>query len=551
MEKKFRNPTLLIGVAMLLLVTGGFLTVLQVGVSSRQGAGIRHGFNFRGGEKKEPSYFDDLERGSDVIKSRTSAFFDDIFGGGSAGAPGQDSYASAAGGGGGYRGYSADEIAGKYAPGDDAFEKYYQDNYGSGSPAYSPSSSYGGGDAGTFYGGGGGGGSSQDIPRGGAASGGKADAAAGEAGESAPEAGSGPAARAGGLAGDSAAPKLHASLPSKGDPASAGAGGAGSGPGGYEGPAFDGGGAGKGAGGKGGGLDAFKGGGAAKGLDGALEGERTGGAGSYGAQMSKSASAVASGGSGGGAGGGAVPAASKAENASSSGGTSSSSSGSSSSSSGPASSSSGSSYSRSSADYGDPVYYGGSGYGGSGAPKAAAADDALLKSVVTERLNGAEEKYVTPEEAQAGVDKALLAAGASPTDTVAKGADEKKPQPDPDSFPALTEARKEELKKEVHVLLRRVETDYGAMKDIQFYSCATYPEICKAHGLTENFLTMTTGNGASITLGVKYVRNRWRTYTLNFKDPSGAQPAPSGKPGAISTGVYGDDGGDEDDEEEE
>lgn len=539
MEKKFRNPALLIAVAMLMLVTGGFLTVLQVGISARRGSGIQHGFSFRAGEAKaEPSYFDDLERGSDIIKSRTSEFFGDIFGGGSDPAAPGGTYASAAGGG-RYRGYSADEIAGKYAPGDDAFEKYYQENYGSGGASYSPSSSYGG-DVGTFYGGGGGGGSSQDVPRGDqSASGGKAGAPDEGGGEGAPEGEARPAAGIAGLAGDSAAPKLYASLPSKGagkgGSALSGSGG-GSGPGDNSGPSFDGGaGAGKGSG-KAGGLDAFRGGGAAKNLDGGLEGERTGGAASYGSQMSKNAGGVASGGSGGGGGGGAVPEASKAENASSSGGSSSSSSS-------PASSSGGSSrssgYSR---DDTDSTYYG----GGAGQPQTRAADDNLLKAVVTERLNGAEDKYVTPEEAGEGVDKALLAAGASPQDSLAKSGDGKKPQPDPESFAAVTDTRREELKKEVHVLLKRVETDYGAMKDIQFYSCSAYPEICKAHGLTENFLTMTTGSGATITLGVKYVRKRWRTYTLDFKDPSGAKPAASGRPGEISTGVYGD----EEEEEE-
>ncbi|MHB0994968.1 MAG: hypothetical protein ACYC2I_01220 [Elusimicrobiales bacterium] len=532
MERKFRNPTLLIAVAMLMLVSGGFLTVLQVGMDARRNSGIRHGFSFRDGApaaQGKSSYLDDLERGSDIIKAKTSDLFADIFGGSSAPAPAQD-YASAAGGN-RYRGYSADEIAGKYAPGDDAFEKYYQENYGSGGASYSPSSSFGG-EAGTFYGGGGGGGSSQDTPRGdAAASGGKSGVAAEEAAEGAPDGAAQPAAKAAGLSGDSAAPKLYASLPSK----SAGKGGAalsGSGggarPGDHSGPSFDGGsGAAKGSG-KAGGLDAFRGGGAAKNLDGGLEGERTGGAANYGSQMSKNAGGVAAGGSGGGA-GGSVPQASKAENVASAGGSSSASSPSSSSSSSPGGSSGASGYS---GDDAESTFYG----GGPVQPQGKAADDNLLKSVVTERLNGAEDKYVTPEEASVGVDKALLAAGATPPDTVTKGADETKPQPDPDSFAALTETRKEELKKEVHVLLKRVETDYGAMNDIQFYSCAAYPEICTAHGITENFLTMKTASGATITLGVKYVRKRWRTYTLDFKDPSGA------KPGSISTGVYGDDG---------
>lgn len=536
MEKKFRNPTLLIAVAMLMLVTGGFLAVLQVGMDARRSAGIRHGFSFRGGGEAPPgksSYLDDLERGSDIIKAKTSGLFADIFGGGSQPAPGRENYASA--GGGRYRGYSADEIAGKYAPGDDAFEKYYQENYGSGGSSYSPSSSYGG-DPGTFYGGGGGGGgSSQDVQRGGSeASGGQAGAPDEDAGGGAAAGAALPGEKTAGLAGDAAAPKLYASLPAKGAakaaPALSGPGGGGSGAGDYSGPSFSGGPAPDKGSGKAGGLDAFKGSGAAKNLDGGLEGERTGGAASYGSQMSKNAGGVAAGGSGGGGGGGSVPAASKAENAASSGGGPSASS--------PASSSGGTPASSDNSGDGSEDTY----YGAAVTPRNRASDYNLLKSVVTERLNGAEDKYVTPEEAGEGVDKALLAAGASPQDTLAKGAGETKPPPDPDSFSALNANRREELKKEVHVLLKRVETDYGAMKDIQFHSCAAYPEICKTHGITENFLTMTTGNGATITLGVKYVRKRWRTYTLDFKDPSGAQPAPSGKPGAISTGVYGDDG---------
>jgi hypothetical protein len=550
MEKKRGNPGILIAVAMLMLVTGGFFTVLQVGMDARRGTGIQGGFGYRGGPgekaQAESSYIDDLKRGSDVIKTRASDLFGDIFGGGSQ-AP-QGEYASANGGR--YRGYSADEIAGKYAPEDDAFEKYYKENYGSGSSDYSASSSYGG-DAGTFYGGGGGGGSYQEIARGGDASGGGKTAAAGEAGEETPAASGqgGPQGASHDLAADKPSKQLYASLPTKGAdraygglPGPGGSGG-GSGDGG---PSFDGGGSGQGKqGGKTGGLDAFRGGGQAKDLDGALEGGRNSGAASYGANMSKNAAGVAAGGSAGagGSGGGAVPKASEAEKVSSAGGG-----GSSSSSSSPSSSSGDSKTSLFNRFSGDDdaggVYYG----GGNTAPQTKADDDALLKAVVTERLNGAEDRYVTPEEAQQGVDKTLLAAGASPHDALTKSSEDKKPEPDPDSFGALTDKRKEELKKEVHVLLKRVETDYGTMKDIQFYGCSAYPDICKAHGLTENFLTMTTGTGATITLGVKYVNKRWRTYTLDFKDPSGAKPAASGKPGAIQTGVYY---GDEEDEEEE
>lgn len=513
MPRDIQKPALLVGLAMVLLLTGGFFTVLSVGMSARQNKGISYGFSFRGAALAASTYAEDLERGSKIVKSRSAALFDEYFGSGSIAYPPEENYASSRGAYG-----PGSEVEGQYSPEESAFDKYYQDNYGSGSSEYSPSSSYGGGSGIGSFAGSGGGGSSQDMPR--AAAGaektpvGGETAGAGE--EEAPAGESGRDARAAVLAGGlSPAPKMYASLPSKGAdrvnsvlPSGGGA------------PAeFDGGSRTAAPAGKGRGLDAFSGGGAAKNLDGADEGSRTGAQGSYNAKMGGGAAATAAASS---SSGGGTPSASGPEAvAGGSGGSSGSSSASSSPSAAP---SLGRDYSEPDSSSGDQKSY--TAFG-----DQPAEEGDLLKSVVVDRRNGAEDKYVSESEAAVEIDEALLKPGAAAGDAPrsATGTGEKKalaaaePDPDPEDFSALTEARRLEIRKKIHVILKRVERRYGAMADIEYVPCTATAavETCEKHGLTRNFITMTTGRGATLALAVKYVRNRWRPYTIGFKPPPG------------------------------
>lgn len=508
---------------MLLLLTGGFFTVLSVGMSARKNKGLEYGFSFRGAALAASTYAEDLERGSKIVKSRSAALFDEYFGSGSIAYPPEENYASSRGASSPYG-----EVEGQYSPEESAFDKYYQDNYGSGSSDYAPSSSYGGGGGVGSFAGSGGGGSSQDTPR--AAAGGEKTAAGGEtagAGEDeAPAGESGRGVQAAALAGGlSPAPKLYASLPSKGaDRANSGLPAGGGAPaefGGGSKPAST-------AGGRG--LDAFSGGGAAKNLDGADEGSRTGAQGSYNAKMGGGAAATAAASS---ASGGGTPSASGPEAvAGGSGGSSGSSSSSSSPSAAP---SGGRSYSEpDSSSGGDQKSY--TAFG-----DQPAEEGDLLKSVVVDRRNGAEVKYVSDSEAAAELDEALLKPGAAAGDAPrpAAGTGEKKalaaddPDPDPENFDALPEKRRLEIKKKIHVMLKRVERRYGAMVDIEYVPCTATAavETCEKHGLTRNFITMTTGRGATLALAVKYVRNRWRPYTIGFTPPPG-EAGQQNQPGA-------------------
>ena len=495
MKRDPSKPALMVGLALLLLVTGGFFTVLHVGMSARQNKGMSSGFSFRGAAQTAATYLEDLERGSKIVKSRSAAIFDEYFGSGSVAYPAAGGYASA-----GDEAWRGSDVAGEYAPEGDAFEKYYQDNYGSGSSDYSPSSPYGGAGVGSFAGGGGTG-TSQETSLAAAAPGEKKAAAGGvEAAAAAPLAAGGRAAQAlaavgGGLA---AAPKLYASLPSKGaDRAYAGLPASGSAPDEFAGTSKtsalrD----------KGSGLDAFKGGAAAKNLDGADEGSRSGAQSSYNAKMSGGAAAAAA----GGGGGAAAPAASAAENVS----------GGAAAGAPAATASAGGDVSSGEAAVTDnPSFYGGN-------------DDSkpFLENVVVEKRNGKDANYVTEDEARAKLDEGQLKSGTAAEEEAPKekhfGGDrasqEARP-PDPEKFEELTLDRKLELKKRIHVFLKRVERRYGEMDDIFYTPCGAGDELCSEHGLTEGYLTLETSESAELHLGLKYINERWRRYTVGFNLP--------------------------------
>jgi len=99
--------------------------------------------------------------------------------------------------------------------------------------------------------------------------------------------------------------------------------------------------------------------------------------------------------------------------------------------------------------------------------------------------------------------------------------EEKEPEvkPDPEKFSKLSTARKKELKTNVHGFLKRVENRYGTMSEIFFTPCSQAKELCGDHGLTEGYLTMRTSDGAKLILGLKYIKAKWRPYTVSFGTP--------------------------------
>ena len=65
------------------------------------------------------------------------------------------------------------------------------------------------------------------------------------------------------------------------------------------------------------------------------------------------------------------------------------------------------------------------------------------------------------------------------------------------------------------------------MQDINYSSCGANPDVCQAHGLTANYLTMKTAKGATLVMGVKYVAGKWRRYTIDFKSPASSADLPA------------------------
>jgi hypothetical protein len=166
---------------------------------------------------------------------------------------------------------------------------------------------------------------------------------------------------------------------------------------------------------------------------------------------------------------------------------------------------------------------------------AAPENQSFLKTVVLERSKGAEVKYVTEEDAAGELDESLLKSGAALTEApaekdflAARSAPDRKARAkaDPEQFSALSSERRKELKKEIHVFLKRIERRYGAMEDIVYTSCGAGRELCAEHGLTEGYLTMKTRTGAKLLLGLKYVDKKWRPYTVGFTLPASARPRP-------------------------
>lgn len=520
MERDKKNPMLVLALALLLMVAGSLLALLHVGMSARGANQIHYSFNARGAAMAASAYAADVGRGAAIAKARTAQVFDDFFGGSADTADAQTASAgSYSPGAGQQEGSDSQE---DYTPDSDAFTKYYEKHYGKGADSantgWNEGSSFGGGG----FGGGGGGESAtsqsaNEPQRETAAAKPASEApsqeqttkdtpaasfpASGGAAYSSPKSSFPQAKASGGSALSSPPPPLFQGQ----DNAAGGSAGA------------------KGM--KTGGLDGFNNKAGAANLDGGLERASAGAKSDYGSKMSGGAAATAAAGAaaGGGGGGAASPVDASKDGKGAAGGKD-------------AAKDAGSS---------SPVFGWWSRTGDDDAPAGtptaaakktaaakttAAADPELIKAIVTERRNGAEAKYLTEEDEKAAPEETLLKSGAV---ALAAPADEKalkEPEPDPEDFSKLSADRKTELKKEIHSFLKRVENKYGKMTDIEYTACKETPDFCKEHGLERSYLTMTTANKARLVMGVKYVKDRWRRYTVDFKKPAGTAVTPAPKP---------------------
>ena len=525
MEGKFIKPVHLVAFGMFIMTLGGFFTLMYVGISARRADQIQHGFAFRGAPAPEKSSFaGDFKRGGAIVASQARSFAGGLF-------SRQDNRPAARG---------ACTASAKRAsiydeerngePGErDPFEDFYEKNYGRGAGAsYSAPAASWGGSASSWSGPGGSStaGRTEDSPA--ERSGDSApDTAAAEREEEGSGGGDAPGSPVfGGPLGRGDSPKqLHASLPQGAGPwqgleRPGELSGGGLSPSGVKGE-------------KGGTLSGMPGRKDPGSLDGAGESARSGSQGSYNSKMSGGAAAAAA--------PGAVPDASKPKEVSADAGDSGGGSG-------------------GSSGGGSGGSSGGSSGGADGAaedkaddkagdkPKAgeteeessdrsylfagAGEDQAFLKTVALERSKGAEVKYVTEEDAAGELDESLLKSGAAVTEAPAEkdfpGArsapDRARAKTDPEKFSALSAERKKELKREIHIFLKRIERRYGALDDIVYTSCGAGREICAEHGLTEGYITMKTKRGAKLLLGLKYVDKKWRPYTVGFTLPAAPRP---------------------------
>jgi len=531
MENNTKKPGALLALGLAVFFSCSFLLIVHIGVSGRAVQGMSYGFGSRSAPvpaavpAPSAGYLSDFKKGAEIIERKSGAFYDSLFGGSAAAAtaPGDEVASQRVPDGGDYSGGDADG---------DAFEKYYKKNYG--------------GDNGR--GAGAAGGSWADMGGGGSASSGGGDGLSGTyaqrssgkeqqktAGEEASSSGAaepGPVPGAGskGEAVDgksSADGKLYASLPGKspedgridlgGQPGAS--------------PEY-----GSRAPHKGGGLSSMPGQKSAVALDGVDEGMKAGSQSNYNSKMSGGAAAAAAAGSAGAAAPAAsAPAEVAAGGASAAGGGDSSSSGGASAKGGETDAKTGDKDAKTapaakgkrerSYQYVAPV-----------------EEDDLFASVVADRRNGKEMKYITEEEAAGVPEEGQLKAGAIAEDEEDEDAFNKDaanrdarvkekdaPVPDPVNLKDLSAKRKKHLRKNIHAFLKRVENkrEYGKMSDISRTSCVTTPDICKAYGVSGSYLTMTTVKGAKLVIGLKYVDNKWRRYTMEFKAPPAVVKPPA------------------------
>ncbi len=155
-----------------------------------------------------------------------------------------------------------------------------------------------------------------------------------------------------------------------------------------------------------------------------------------------------------------------------------------------------------------------------------AASTDMLTTIAIEKRNGTGAKYLAGY-AQEATTKPLLAELSH--EAVAEDASNNpdsympllSPPPaadpaDPAELDSLSQIRVAEVKTEIHIFLARVETAYGQMTDIEQTDCADTPEVCTANGISGSYLTMTAGQRAKLTFGLKYVNDKWRRYVIDF-----------------------------------
>lgn len=516
-----KTPYLLLGLAIMIMALGSVLALVHIGVNSRKAGELHLNMNSRKASVPQRSgYAQDLKRGTRVAAVAAADAMDGFFSGWGAGGA-TASVSGSSGSGAGESSASGNPPAGY-------FRKYYDKHFGgedtssSGSwEANSGGSDYSGG-GGAFSGGGGtfsgSGGTStaQDLPARGQAGGRQAEQGAAQTATG----GTPAAGPTGGQATGSPRGGAYASAPAVAGKASPLT------PKGPPPPLFpgqpQGGAAAKASAQRGGGLEGFQNKGGAPNLDGALEGAKTGAGKDFGSKAGGGAAATAAAGA---AAGGSAPAPSSPASAGGGGG------------SGGGASSGGSS--GGSAAEGTQTASAGSGYGWwtksddgpsqHATPLPGEEDQDLAKAVVSERRNGTEAPYLEAEDHEAAPEETQLKAGAVAEAPQEKDKEKEKKElkPDPADYASLSAERRKELRKEMHSFLKRVENRYGKMTDIHYTSCRQTPEVCEKHELTQNYLTMTTAEGAKLVAGVKYVKERWRRYTIEFKRP---QQAPRPQP---------------------
>jgi hypothetical protein len=473
-----KRPPLIFAVGMIALLVGGFLFFVYVGNNGRKTESFASRITFHSFSARVSAYYGGIKSSGASLKRRADAFMSSFWEE-PAGTASAARYAQAAKRGGEDQDWSSDN------GGDgDSFGKYYDKNYG-GNSGNDPASWVDNGEGGAAFGGSAsfGGGSSGEgssgrfaAPPQGAPRGKQQRAAAGPALSAAAGGRPAPALRpgfGGPAAGGSqaAAPRLYASATAR----SGGQNQALQYGGGRPGNKLN-------------GMSGNQAKGAGE-LDGATENARGDSQRSYNSKLGGGAASVA-----GGSGGGSIPAAS-----------------------GPA-----------------KVSGGAAGVSAAGGPSAsispvgglesgldigydasAAENDDLWQSVVSDTRNGRDAKYVTPEEAAAPPEESMLkSGGVAPLDAAAKGA----PVADPKDFASLSPERKQEIKKNIHVFLKRIQNPkwFGAMTDIKTTSCLSTLDLCEANGISGNYLTITTEK-AKLDLGVKYIKTKWRRYTIDVQ----------------------------------
>ena len=484
MTNNSANPGIILASVMTVTVVGGFLLVVDTGMNARKAQDIHFELNPATQESAVARFFNDFEVGKQVIKSKSDHFMATFFD-----APAAAESASA-----------QEETASAEAPREEGSapysnrKKFWEDDYsGSGDTENGFHALSGGGEPPM--------GNSMSLGLSAAVRDGAAAKNINVMPDSAPSVNKRPAHASRGIFGGAAisderavAPKLYAALSGNGAPQNTAqnpgqpwAGGSFSGDGAAS-PR------------KGGTISGMPGQNAGASLGGASEGMKSASQSDYNSKMGSGASAAAS----AAASGGAAPAVSAPQKVSAGG---------------EAGGSSAKTADKAAKTASDEKTGTDAGTGKSAAVTPPAEDNTpdLLKTVVYEKLNGMDTKYVSQQEAAGAPDEKLLKAGGIAAAPVTKSLSAS--APDPADLNSLSDKRKAELKKELHVFMAELENKYGKMTDLYRTSCDLTPDVCKAGGVTGSYLTMTTAKGATIVFSLKYANGKWQLYTMDFKAP--------------------------------